>query len=614
MENILKIKNYILEHRLKSALIIVIIISGGYWAYNKINPTTQLIQYIAEAVRKSTITVSVSGSGQVLELNKMDLKPLSSGNIVAVNVKNGDIVKSGQSIAVIDRKESLVALNQARASLLSARANYDKLAQGATESDIRLSENSVKQAELNYQNEQKELADTKKSAAQTVAQAQKTLDDLQTLDTQNIPNNQRDALIATLGDKLFMGQTALDSENKVLTDDNLKNIFSVKNSSYSSNTKNDYNRALILLAGANADLTTVKGDKSDANIAQAADSVIETLNITLSSLDNCYNALQNSITSSAFSQTSLDAYKSSISGQVSSISSAIASVKASYQDFKDAIVTAQDDLDAAKTDAEQQISSGEFQTQSSYNSWQSAIASLDKLKTPVTVQDLEISRAQIISAQAQYDQAKNNYDNNIIVAPFDGQVAAINIQKMDQVTPSTVIATIITKQQIVTVSLNEVDVAKIKLNQKAILTFDAIDGLSITGKVGQIDTVGTISQNVVTYNTQISMDIQDDRIRSGMSANVEIITDAKADVLIIPNAALKSDSLGNYVQILDANGKPQRNNVQIGIANDLYTEITGGLNEGDKVIIQTINPNAATNSGSGANSGGGLRIPGLGGR
>jgi HlyD family secretion protein len=296
------------------------------------------------------------------------------------------------------------------------------------------------------------------------------------------------------------------------------------------------------------------------------------------------------------------------------MSSAIASVKAADQNLKDAIASAQDGLDDLRISTEQSLSSAESKVRSSHNSWQSSKDQLARLKTPATAQDLEISRAQVITAEAQYGQAKNNYDNNVITAPFDGQIAAINIQKGDEVTPSTVVATIITRQQVATVTMNEVDVAKIKIGDKAVMTFDAIDGLSISGKVGEIDTTGTVSQNVVTYGVKISMDVQDDRIRPGMSANVEIITDARIDVLAVPNQAVKSDSRGSYVQILDAGGKPQRADILIGAANDSYTEVTVGLKEGDNVIIQTIDQNVRSKTSVQTQQGGaGIRIPGFGG-
>jgi multidrug efflux pump subunit AcrA (membrane-fusion protein) len=168
---------------------------------------------------------------------------------------------------------------------------------------------------------------------------------------------------------------------------------------------------------------------------------------------------------------------------------------------------------------------------------------------------------------------------------------------------------------VVKISLNEVDVAKIKLGDKSIMTFDAIDGLEMTGKVVQIDTLGTASQGVVTYNVKIALDTQDDRIKPGMSASASIITSVKTDVLTVPNSAVKSSGNNSFVQILDSKNQPQNIAVTTGIANDTLTEITSGIKEGDKVITQTIIPSSSASTGAtGASSGNNaLRIPGIGG-
>jgi HlyD family secretion protein len=303
-------------------------------------------------------------------------------------------------------------------------------------------------------------------------------------------------------------------------------------------------------------------------------------------------------------RSTLDSYKSTISGSLSNINSGIASMQSARQALADAITSAKNGLDSANLSAVSQLTSAQNSVQSSYNSWQVAKDQLTKLTAPATDQEVASARAQVTSAQAQYEQAQNNFDNTIITAPFAGQIAAMDVQAGDQVSGSTIIATLIAKQEIAVLSLNEVDAAKVKLGDKVITTFDAVDGLSITGKVSQIDMLGTVSQGVVTYTVKVNFDTQDDRVKPDMSANCEIITDVKVDVLAVPNAAVKTDSSGNsYVQMLDGSGQPQNRTVTIGIANDSTTEITSGLNEGDKVVTQTITSSIAAKTTTQSSSG-----------
>ena len=185
----------------------------------------------------------------------------------------------------------------------------------------------------------------------------------------------------------------------------------------------------------------------------------------------------------------------------------------------------------------------------------------------------------------------------------------MNVKRFDSVGSGTSVATFITKQKIAEISLNEVDVAKIKIGDKTTLTFDAIPDLTITGTVAEIDSLGTVSQGVVTYNVKISFDTQDDRVKPSMSVSASIITQVKQDVLMVPNSTVKtkngtsyvqtftptligSDSTQGVVSLLTPNQTP----VVIGLSNDTSTEIISGINEGDQIVLKATTVTATTST------------------
>jgi HlyD family secretion protein len=204
--------------------------------------------------------------------------------------------------------------------------------------------------------------------------------------------------------------------------------------------------------------------------------------------------------------------------------------------------------------------------------------------------------------EAALQDARENLANYSIRAPFAGVVTKVAVKKGDAVSGSTAVATVLTKQRVAEISLNEMDVAKIKSGQKTTLTFDAIDGLTITGSVLEIDSLGTVTQGVVTYNVEIGFDTQDDSIKPGMSVSAAIITDSRQNVLLLPNSAIKSLGGSYYVEIpanpvmgatADAAGiildtPPRQQAVELGLANDSQTEILSGLKEGDSIITRTV--------------------------
>jgi len=224
--------------------------------------------------------------------------------------------------------------------------------------------------------------------------------------------------------------------------------------------------------------------------------------------------------------------------------------------------------------------------------------------------DLQSAKLSVENSQNSLKDAKDNLANYYIYAPFSGTLGKISVQVGSQVGSGTAVATEVTSQDICTIPLNEVDVAKVQQGQKVMLTFNALPNLTIAGQVATVDPVGTVSQGVVTYNVQISFATQDARVKSGMSINAEIITNVAQDVVIVPNAAVKTQNSVKYVQVL-ANGVPQTKIVTTGLSNDTNTEILSGINVGDKVVTQTISGSGTTSSTTRTTTSSTTRIPGL---
>ena len=265
---------------------------------------------------------------------------------------------------------------------------------------------------------------------------------------------------------------------------------------------------------------------------------------------------------------------------------------------------------------------------SSYNAYQSALQnqqqvntdsdrtiasnteSLNKLQAGADPLDIQSSQLNITQKENALADAKQTLSDYYITAPFSGIIASVPVEVGEDASSGTILGTIITSKKIATVSLNEVDVAKIALGQKVTLTFDAIPDLTISGKVVEIDSVGTVAQGVVSYNVKISFDTDDSRVKPGMSVSAEIITNVKQDILLVPNSAVKNQSGSSYVEMFDTElpapiagvqGSPslvlpKQQNVEVGISDNTSTEIISGLKDGDKIVSKTIISTTKTSS------------------
>jgi HlyD family secretion protein len=192
----------------------------------------------------------------------------------------------------------------------------------------------------------------------------------------------------------------------------------------------------------------------------------------------------------------------------------------------------------------------------------------------------------------------------------------MDAKKGDSASSGSVVATIVPKQRVAEISLNEIDIAKVDIGKKAILTFDAIDGLSIAGEVVEVDIIGTVTQGVVVYGVKTAFSSQDNRVKPGMSVSASIVTDVRQDVLAVPASAVKVSGNSSYVEVFAsssvpvADGQsfasavlPSKQTIETGLSDDTNTEIISGLNEGDRVVVRTVAGTASSASQTTAASG-----------
>lgn len=316
-------------------------------------------------------------------------------------------------------------------------------------------------------------------------------------------------------------------------------------------------------------ITTAGATSSIESVAQETNAVLKTLAIALKDAKTVVDLIQNdgtyNVSGLSTFQTNVNSWTSKVNSNLTSVSNAISSLSTDKSSISEKTASLKDLKDGPDT--------------------------------------LDVASQKLSLQQKQYA-----YDDTFIRAPFDGVIAKVSVKKMDDISSGVSVATLITKQKTATISLNEVDVSKIKNGDKVTLTFDAIEGLSITGTVSEIDGVGTVSQGVVTYNVTTVFDTQDDRVKSGMSVSAAIITDAKADVIAIPSAAVKSQGGSTYVDMwTGTTTAPTARAVEVGTSNDTLTEITSGLNEGEVVVTRTITAAAKAATPSILNAVGGNR-------
>ncbi|MFC2069251.1 efflux RND transporter periplasmic adaptor subunit [Chloroflexota bacterium] len=202
---------------------------------------------------------------------------------------------------------------------------------------------------------------------------------------------------------------------------------------------------------------------------------------------------------------------------------------------------------------------------------------------------LNAAGEQLKAAEQTVAEAQKQLDEAIITAPFDGMVASVDIDEGNNVEDITEIIHLVDLTRLeLEVEIDEIDISGVKLGQRAIISIDAQPGIELEGKITFIPPLSRDEPGLVLYDVKIGFDApQDFKLRGGMSATADIVIDERSDVLLVPNRAITLDKQDNPTVMILVDESIQDIKVVIGISDGSHTEILGGLNEGDVVIVKT---------------------------
>ena len=212
----------------------------------------------------------------------------------------------------------------------------------------------------------------------------------------------------------------------------------------------------------------------------------------------------------------------------------------------------------------------------------------------VSDQQLDASRMEYKVAQATYDEASSQLDDTVIRAPIDGVVIGKPIPAGQTVAQGLsnpmVILTVadLSKMQIETL-VDESDIGKVAVGQKATFTVDAYPGKVFTGVVSSVSQKATVQQNVVYYGVIIDVDAGDRELMPTMTARVSVGVGESKNALTVPLSAIKTNKNQQYVIVMK-NGQATNVNVTTGLTSEERVEITGGLNDGDQIVVSQTKP------------------------
>lgn len=481
-------------------------------------------------VAPSTITVSrgsisqeVSVTGKVTADQNIDLAFERGGRIKEVYAQVGDAVKSGQAILALDTSELQAQLGQAKANLDTQIAKLDELKRGSRTEDIQTKRTDLTKAQQDLTNYYRGISDV-------VHDSYIKADDAIRKQVDSLFNNDEDPSVS-LSFQTVSSQTKTNAESQRYTSGLELRTWLKELNDFDQNS------------------TATAKDKPALSLAQSH----------LEKIRGALNAINAAVldASGVSGATVLD-YRTSVNTARSNAATALANVNARID------LIASQEIVVTRTNDE-----------------------LNKMLAGSDPQEIKAQEAQVSSARANVQLIEAQLSKTVLRSPIDSVITRQDGKDGAIVAPNVTLVSLIAGNLLVEANIPEVDIAKVKLDNSVSITLDAYgEDVKFEGKVFKIDPAETVIEGVATYKTKIFFVKSDNRVKPGMTANIDILTDKKEGVITIPQRSVKTSGGKKAVMIyLPGKTAGEEREVTTGLrGSDGNVEILSGLAEGERIL------------------------------
>jgi HlyD family secretion protein len=482
-------------------------------------------------VRTGSLSASATASGRLQAQETAGLTLPTGGTVTEILVSVGDEVSAGDELLRVETDALERAVANAAAAVAIQEANLATLEAGSTAADILAAEAAVRSAEA-------ALADLLDGPDPLAVESAQANVDAARADLFAAQSRLADINAAAGADAVAAAQIELDLAQKTATEAAQQH-------------------STILVTESN----------------QFLDSE------TLAELEE--SARLSAVQANANLLAAQEAYDQLVNGDPNSIAAASASV-----------ALAQASLESAEIQlAITQEGPSDVQIRQSEASLAQAEETLHRLQNPVSEAQLEIAASQLAQAEINLERAQLNLENATLTAPFDGVVTAVNVSAGEQAGGILVeIADLNTLE--VALDVDEVDISQISIGQPAEITLESFRDTTIPAEVVSISPRSNPSTGgLVIYSVYLALGETDLPVLVDMTANANLITAEKDNVLLVPNRAITPDrAAGKYYVTLVNGEESEQIEVEIGLRDGDFTEIISGVQEGDELLIDSSLP------------------------
>jgi HlyD family secretion protein len=465
----------------------------------------------------------VTVSGKVIPAESVELSFSQGGRVSAVYAKVGDLVSAGTTLASVENGDLRADVSQKEAALSVEETKLKSLKQGTRSEEIAVSQSNVRSAETTLAQANDALVDAIRTAFTNADDAiRRRVDQFM-----NNPRASSPTLALSLSDQSL--QRSIESQRV-----SIETIL------------NAWQSSITVLDG--------KGD-----IAMAAEKADTYLVQIRAFLDKVGFAVNSATPSSTISQSTLEAYRADVTIARTNVQTAVTSLTSS--------ITAAKNAATALVTAEKNLALKEAGS---------------------TPEDIAVQEAEVKSARANVESAQAKLRKTLISAPFAGVVTRVDAKVGSVSSSNTADISLISASTLQIESyVPEINLPLIHVGDEASVTLDAYgEDVAFPVKLISIDPAETIRDGVSTYRAKFEFLKKDDRVRSGMTANVVITTEKKTGVLSVPQGVVTIRDGQKFVTVKEDEDTTVERGITTGSVSSLgYVEILSGLIEGDEVVL-----------------------------
>ncbi len=253
-----------------------------------------------------------------------------------------------------------------------------------------------------------------------------------------------------------------------------------------------------------------------------------------------------------------------------------------YENAESTFRAAEAQLSSAKVNAQQSLDNARIALSNAEMSYNAAVENYNLSRDAVNPENEKSAAAQVASAKAALDIAKNSLSNTVVKSPISGTISAENISKGEMASPQSSYATVVDLSGVtISINISENKIADITEGTAATISVEAA---GISGINGTVAALSPVAYNGM-YEAKLFVDNSEGLLKGGMVAEVGLETAAATATVVIPVSAILTEDGDAFVYI-NNNGTPVKTPVTVGISDDEHAQILSGLTGGEEIVVK----------------------------